>query len=256
MEVAMLARLAVRGIVSLSMVLMVATLTGCANNFTHANRSREEGMTYYKEKAYGDAAGAFRNAIRQDPRDYRSHFYLGVSYDELKTHQQAFSSYRTALEVMSQLKQELYEPAFRQMAIDAYATSIARYDDQELELNRVEDRAKLGQKAEDWFILAKIYRLRGDADAAMDAYRRAARWDVNDFHSRKEFGLYLLDPLGQTKDAEYWLRQAYRLDPTDDAVNAGLSRLGVTPLPQVPREPQQVKGPPRSSGGFVQAPRD
>ena len=66
-----------------------------------------------------------------------------------------------------------------------------------------------------------------------------------DFDIRKEFGLYLLDPLQQAREAEYYLKQAYRLNPTDEAVNAGLARLGVamTPTP-TPAAHQPPANPP------------
>lgn len=248
-------------------------LTGCTQDVvTFANKSREEGMLFYNEKAYSDAAGAFRNAIRQDPRDARSHFYLGVCYDELKQHQQAFSQYRTALEVLKQTHQETTDTEFYEMILDTLAGSIARYDEGETELNKAEARAKGSQVAEDWFILAKIYRQRGDADRAIDAYKRAARWDTADFHPRKELGLYLLEPLNQTQEAEYWLRQAYRLEPNDESLNAGLEKLGITPNPSYKTKdeparrvgpytpaqepPQQRAGGHLPAAGTAQTPRD
>lgn len=248
-------------------------LTGCTQDVvTFANKSREEGMLFYNERAYSDAAGAFRNAVRQDPRDARSHFYLGVCYDELKQHQQAFSQYRTALEVLKQTHQETTDTEFYEMILDTLAGSIARYDEGEVELNNVEKKAKGSQIAEDWFVLAKVYRQRGDADRAIDAYKRAARWDTADFHTRKELGLYLLEPLNQTQEAEYWLRQAYRLEPNDDALNAGLQKLGINPHPaykakdeparrtgpHTPAQdpPQQRAASPLQGNGTAQAPRD
>jgi tetratricopeptide (TPR) repeat protein len=213
----------------LSLLLLAG---GCTQDvITYGGKSHHEGMRLYQEKAYVDAAGAFRNAVRQDPRDYHSHFYLAVCYDESSQHQQAFAQYRTALDVLKQARMEIADNDVYQMVLDSYASSVARFDQGEVELNNVEARAKNSQISEDWFILAKIYRLRGDADQAIDAYKRAARWDSSDYHPRKELGLYLLEPLKQNREAEYWLRQAYRLEPNDDALNAGLDRLGVVPFP-------------------------
>jgi Tfp pilus assembly protein PilF len=224
-------------------------LAACTEVVTFSRKSREEGMRLFAEKAYGDAAGAFRNAIRQEPRDYRSHFYLGVCYQEMAEYQQAFQEYYTALDVMSNTQEGKFDPDFRLIVLDTLAGAIAQHDAQEVELNKVEARAKAGQKAEDWFLLGKIYRLRGDGDMALECYRRAARWDTDSFAIRKEFGLYLLDPLNQRQEAEYYLRQAYRLDPNDEAVNAALARLGVVPFPPykekdtLPRTPQPYTGP-------------
>src|SRR5262249_28511693 len=159
------------------LVFVMFALAGCGEAFTYANKSREEGMRLYSENAYGDAAGAYRTAIRQDPRDYKSQFYLGVCYDQMNEHQQAFSQYRITLHVMANTQAGKEDPDFRQMVLDTLATSVARYDQGEVELNQIESATRGAQSAEDWFLLAKVYRLRGDADRAIDAYRRAARWD-------------------------------------------------------------------------------
>jgi Tfp pilus assembly protein PilF len=263
MEVAMMARLLSkqgRSLVLLPLFsLLLIAASGCTEAVTFANRSREEGMRLYADKAYTDAAGAFRNAIRQDPRDYESQFYLGVCYDEQGQHQQAFSQYRTTLEIMANTQAGRNEDEFRLTVIDTFASSLARYDVQEVELNRLEKQFKDSQKAEDWFLVAKVYRLKGDADRAIDSYRRAARWDNWNFPIRKEFGLYLLEPLGQTRDAEYWLRQAYHIDPNDEQVNAGLAKLGIVPAPSLKAkdEPQRATGQkPAPVGGSANLPKD
>src|SRR5882724_7748866 len=85
MEVAMRAAIASL-LVSLSLIS-----SGCTEALTYANKSREEGQRLYDQHYYADAAGAFRNSIRQDPRDFRSQYYLGLCYDELKQHHQAFA---------------------------------------------------------------------------------------------------------------------------------------------------------------------
>jgi Tfp pilus assembly protein PilF len=258
---------------SLALLSLLVFSTGCTDVITYANKSREEGLRLYDERAYADAAGAFRNAIRQDPRDYRSHYFLGVCYDNLRQHHQAFSEYRISLEVISKMGALFTEPEFRLKVLDAYGTSLARAEN-EAELNALEKRAATSTRGEEWFILAKAFRTRGDADRAIDCYTRAARLASDDFFIRKEFGLYLLDPLSQNQDAEYWLRQANRLQPNDEQVNAGLQRLGVSLKSARMREPAPTLTPPRQTtvtpviqpisapvaqpirGGAVQLPRD
>jgi tetratricopeptide (TPR) repeat protein len=209
---------------------VILFLASCQDLMTFSLQGESEGMRLYSERMYGDAAGAFRNSVRQDPQNYHSHFYLGVCMEELKEYQQAFQSYYTALEVMSHTPAGRFDDEFRLIVLDTLAEAIAQHDLGETELNKAENRAKTSQKAEDWFMLAKVYRIKGDADMAMDCYRRAAKWDNTSFPIRKEFGLYLLDPLNQRPEAEYYLRQAYRIEPNDEAVNGALARLGITPL--------------------------
>jgi tetratricopeptide (TPR) repeat protein len=153
---------------------------------------------------------------------------------------------------MSQLGPNFVDPNFRQQVLDAYGASVARHDENESEVNALTKRAQGGTTGEEWFILAKAFRLRGDADRAIDAYTRAARVAGDNFFIRKEFGLYLLDPLAQNKEAEYWLRLANRLQPSDQEVNAGLAKLGVTitassrsrePIPRTPPPRQAIVTP-------------
>jgi Tfp pilus assembly protein PilF len=240
MEVAMRAAVAsvLLGILFLS--------TGCTEVITYAGKSRDAGLRLYSEGATADAAGAFRNAIRQNPRDFESHYYLGICYDDLKQRHQAFSEYRISLDVMNQMGRYFYDPDFRQKVITAYSISLARAEN-DSEINALEKRAQASSRGEEWFILAKAFRSRGDADRAIDCYARAARADSSDFYIRKEFGLYLLDPLAQNQDAEYWLRQAYRLQAYDDDVNAGLQKLGISPKSARLREPAPRLTPPRQT---------
>ena len=238
-----------RNLLAVAVFSLFTFISGCTDVITYANKSREEGLRLYNERAIADAAGAFRNAIRQDPRDYQSQFYLGVCYDDLNQHHQAFSQFHISLDVMTQLGRNYYDPEFRQRVLDAYGASIARHDQNDSEINALEKRAAAGTKGEEWFILAKAFRIRGDADRAIDSYNRAARAAGDDFNIRREFGLYLLDPLNQTKEAEYWLRQASRLNSHDDAVNAALEKLGVNPQQAArARQPgERLTPPPREA---------
>ena len=216
-------------------VLALLLSIGCAEQFTTARRSREYGLGLYRERNYGDAAGAFRNGIRQDPRDFESHYYLGVCYDEMNQHQQAFACYRTALDVMATTLGGKGEDEFRLQVLETFAKSIAQFDAREVELTQLEQRAAQGQKAEDWFLVAKVYRIRGDADKAIESYRKAVYYQMDNFAIRKEYGLYLLDPLNQRQDAENQLRAAWRLNGNDQTVVAALNSLGARDV--------QLKGP-------------
>jgi Flp pilus assembly protein TadD len=220
-----------RFVLSLPLLICALGMLGCAESFTTSRRSNEEGMRLYSQNMYGDAAGAFRDAVKQEPRLYQAHFYLGVCYDQLREHQQAFREYRTTLEIMDADVQGHWDDAFRQIVLDTYAAAVARYDEHEVELAELERRAATNPGVNNLFLLAKACRLRGDADAALAAYRKAAVADKWDFNVRKELGLYLLDPLQLREEAAYYLQQAHRLDPNDLAVNTGLAQLNINPPP-------------------------
>jgi Tfp pilus assembly protein PilF len=220
-----------RGIFSAAVaVFPLISLTGCADVITYANKSRDRGIELYNEGAYGDAAGAFRNAVKQDPRQYHSHYYLALCYDQMGQHHMAFSQYRTAMDVMSRSLAGKTDHETRPKIINSYADSIVRHDGGDVELTALTQSAEANRRAQEWVVLAKVYRIRGDADMAIDSYRRAAHWDdARDLMVRKEFGLYLLE-LSQAKDAEYYLRQAYHINPGDEQVVAGLRRIGLVPV--------------------------
>src|SRR5688500_13469262 len=156
-------------------------LTGCADVITYAHKSHGQGIDLYNEGAYGDAAGAFRNAVKQDPRQYLSHYYLALCYDQMCQYHQAFSQYRTALDVMDRSLAGQVDHETRPKITDAYAQSIVRHDSGDVELTTLTRKAEASRRAQDWVVLAKVYRMRGDVDLAIDSYRRAAHWDAQEF---------------------------------------------------------------------------
>jgi tetratricopeptide (TPR) repeat protein len=221
---------------------LVAGGAGCADVITNGKSSREEGIYQYDQAAYGEAAGAFANAVRQNPRDYRSHYYLGQSYEKMGQHQQAIHAYKSALDTQYTTLAGKEDVAFRPKVLDGLAGAIARGDTRDVELNFVEQNAKNSQSAEQYWLLAKIYRNRGDADLALDAYNRAALIEPKNFYIQKDHGLYL-EQLGQAKRAEPTLKKAYALNTEDADVNAALRRIGVVPGPSLKDQRQLVEPP-------------
>src|SRR5687767_7344729 len=77
--------------------LSVGGGAGCADVITYASDARRDGLKNMQEGNTVDAAGSFRNAVRQDPRDYKSYYYLGQCYDQMNSQHQAIQSYRSGL---------------------------------------------------------------------------------------------------------------------------------------------------------------
>jgi tetratricopeptide (TPR) repeat protein len=196
------------------------------------DNSRKQGITLYKAGNYTDAVGAFQNAVRTDPRDYQSLYYLGMSYDALKSYQQAIGAFNSSLDMIQRDRQGKLDKSFRTKILDGLASSIAKSDNREREIATIVSRATARENAQDWMILAKTYRNMGDADAAMDAYNRANKLEPRNFIIAKDYGLYL-EGTGQNAKAEAMLKTAYRLDPDDAQVNDGLRRLGIVPGPSL-----------------------
>jgi tetratricopeptide (TPR) repeat protein len=225
---------------------------GCADSVTRSRDIRAQGISQYNAGAYGDAAGTFRQSIAQDPRDYRSHYYLAASYEAMGLPQQAIQSYKASLDVMLLSHAGREDAEFRNRVLDGLAGAVARSDDRHIEMDAIERQARSSPSAEGYFLLAKAYRFAGDHDSALDAYNRARLLESRNFYILKEHALYL-EQLGQTDRAVPMLRQAYVMNPNDHQVDLALRRHDIIPGPSlrdeqdlqpplVPKGPVQVRG--------------
>ncbi|HEX3355577.1 MAG TPA: tetratricopeptide repeat protein [Tepidisphaeraceae bacterium] len=212
--------------------LIGVMLVGCADIITYSKDSRKHGLELYNQEQYADAAGAFRNATKQNPLDYQSYCYLGESYEQLGQHEQAIHAFRTSLEVMNKDVIGKHDIAFRQNVLNGYASAISKADTREAEINDLESHAKGDGAAENWFVLGKVFAFKGDPDSGIDAYSRATLSDPDNFYIAKEYGLYL-QRLGQNQKAETALRKAYSLNPQDVEVTNALRSIGVVPGPSL-----------------------
>jgi len=218
-------------------------VVGCQQEIiSHGPAARAEGVKAYEEGQYADAAGSFRNAIRSDPRDYRSQFYLGQSYEQMRQYQQAIQAYKASLDAQPLTLAGKEDQSQRLKTIDALASVISKSDQRDSEINAIDQRAKTGNNAQDYLLLGKIYANRGDADSAIDAYNRAFVINPQDFTIAKVYGLYLAQ-IGQNQRAAQALRKAYTLNQNDDQVNEALRRLNVVPGPGLKDESALVKPP-------------
>jgi len=194
--------------------------------------SRQEGTRLFNEGKYDDAAGAYRNATKQDPRDYHSHFYLAICYEAMKSPRQAIGSYKTTLDVMRRTLEGQEDPTFRAKVIDSLTSCIGRSADRNSEIDLLEKCANTTNKAEDFVILAKAHQYSGDADSALAAYTRASRLEPKNFYVLREMGIFL-SQIAQNDQAAPLLRRAYVIDPKDPEVNAALRRIGIIPGPSI-----------------------
>lgn len=216
---------------------------GCQQEIINRSPSaRAEGLRAFEEGEYADAAGSFRQAIRSDPRDYRSQFYLGKSYENLRQYQQAIQAYKASLDAQPRTLAGKEDKQQQIATIKALAEVIAKSDNSNAETNLIEQAAKNGKQSQEWLLLANVHRNRGDADSALDAYNRAALSDPKDFTIVKEYGLYL-EQVGQQPRATQQLKKAYALNANDEQVNNALRRLNIVPGPGLKDERALVKPP-------------
>lgn len=224
--------------------LLLSALAGCStsNVVTFSQSDRKEGLKLYEQGRYTDAATHFRQQIRRNPGDYHAHYYIGACYDKTGQAQQAIHAYKSSLDTQNTTLEGREDKAFRANTIDGLATAIAKSDKSDVELNALEQKARDQQSGENYFALAKIYRYRGDADSAIDAYNRATLLAPKDFYVAKDHGLYL-EQAGQRQLAEPTLKKAYALNSNDADVNAALRRIGVVPGPGLLDEKDLARPP-------------
>jgi tetratricopeptide (TPR) repeat protein len=208
--------------------------TSCSGMFVKAEDPKAAGMRLYQEQNYTESAGAFRNAIRRDPRDYKSHYYLAVACNADGRYQEAIEQFRAALDIMNVTYEGKEDTAFRLKVIDGLAMTVgnAKADPHDTQLNLFERQARASQKAEDFYLLAKIYRNRGDADLTLENYQHAVLLDNHYFPALKEYGLFL-QQAGLNQRAVTALSQAYRINDKDEQVIGALRMLGVIPGPSI-----------------------
>ena len=205
---------------------MMLTAGGCANALSYAKDDRATGMSLYNDGNYVEATAAFSNATRQDPRDFRSYYYEGASYEAQHKYQQAISCYRASLDEMPLTLDGKNSPEFRNKTIDSLATAIAHSESHGIETAALEKKCAGKASVEDQWLLAKVYRYTGDADAAIDAYTKAILIEPDNFTIAKEAGLYEA-ALGQAERAQFALKKAHAADGSDAQVNDALRDLGV-----------------------------
>lgn len=212
---------------------MLLGIAGCgADVMNLSSKAQREGLALYNEGQYDEAAGTFRNSIRENPRNYKSFYYLGACYDSMKQYQLAAQAYRSSLDVMPFTMAGDEDVEFRARTLDALATAIARGDSGVAQLVREEQNSTGQAKVENAFLLAKVYRYTGDVDGALDTYNRATMLDKKNFAIAKEYGLYLIQ-VGQSQKAERPLKRAYSINSRDAQVNAALRQLGIVPGPTI-----------------------
>jgi cytochrome c-type biogenesis protein CcmH/NrfG len=170
---------------------LFVSLPGCADNITYAHDAENKGMEYYNKQQYSDAAAAFRNAARQNPREYKAHYYLAASEDALGNYQEAMVSYKACLDVMNTTLEGRYDYPLRDKVLSALADDIAKSANRDAEIANLQNHATSTKNPEFYILLARIYRNSGDADSALDAYNKATLIDPKDSSNQKEYGLYL-----------------------------------------------------------------
>src|SRR5690606_21930510 len=128
-------------ILTLSAAAMTVAIVGCADIVTYSQDAQQQGMQYYNAGQYTDAAGAFRNAVKQAPGNYEARYHLGNSYVRIGSYEKAIQSYRAALDAMSINYEGQRDTEFRAKVIDGLAQAVAQSPNRHAEMNALEEAA-------------------------------------------------------------------------------------------------------------------
>jgi Tfp pilus assembly protein PilF len=211
----------------ISLALGVSLLAGCAEPLTYSQDFKREGLRQYNTGDYLSAAGSFEAAAKQDPTDYHTQYYLGRCYEQTGEYQLAMEAYRLCLKLRPIMPAGRADVATRERTLSRLAILIAHHDTTDSEINALQQQAVDSQSGDDYRLVARVFALRGDADTAVDCYRRAFARDEENFDLAKEYGLYLVK-IDQTTAAATVLRKAWALNSSDAQVVQTLRGLGVT----------------------------
>lgn len=223
-------------------------LTGCGDAMSHSADARHDGMKLYSAGAYEDATGAFKAAVRSNPRDHLSYYYLGKCYEASGAYTDAIGAYKASLETLPRSIHARNDKKQNAEIFDALANAIAKAPGKEGEIAKLQNgQSPLHGAGRTSFLLAKVHIAGGDPDAAIEAYQEATKQAPKDQEIFRSYGLWLAS-IGQGEPAKAPLTRAYALDDQDAEVIAALRSLGVVVGPSLKNEneiarPFMPKGP-------------
>lgn len=216
---------------------LVLSLGGCQEVFTYSKDAQKEGVKLYVAGDYTNAAGAFRESVRQQPGNYMGWYYLGMSDLQTNNYQDAIVAFRTARGLIGKTLEGKHDAVTHDAILTGLATAIAKCDQKDIETDAVAKEASDYSSGEAYFLLGQVYAFRGDPDSAINAFNQASLIDPNNFSLFKTYGLYA-EHMGVKQKAEPALRRAYQINPNDAEVNGALRRIGVVPGPSLIGEDQ------------------
>jgi Tfp pilus assembly protein PilF len=213
-------------VASIVLASAACVLAGCAQPLSYSQDFKHEGIRQYNSGEYLAAAGSFKASARQNPADYQTQYYLGLTEEKNGESQSAIEAYRLCLKLRPATPAGRFDVAMREKVLNRLAPLIAHTEPADPEINALQQEAAADRSPDDYRLLARVFALRGDADSAMTSYRSGFSVAPDDFLLAKEYGFYLLK-VNQPAEGTRVLKLAWQIDSSDRQVDQTLRDLGV-----------------------------
>lgn len=175
-----------------------------------------EGIQFYKQENYGEAARILEAARKDDPRSSTAAFFLGLTYKQLLDYQKALPNLRDAVTLEPKIKEALVE--LIEVLYHLYEEGKAEETKKWIEVAEKEDiyPAKVA------FLKGLVLAKEGNNSAARESFEKAKSLDKTLAQSADvQIALSLVNEK-EFKKARDSLRTAIQQDPTTDL--AGFAR--------------------------------
>ncbi len=210
-----------RSALLLPVLILGLAHVGCATRPIESVRTSADFQ--FQQQHYGQAAIGYTEIVDRAPGDWRAQYRLGLCELDIGNPDRA----RTALEIA-----HARQPANPDI-VDSLAEAMFRQGDERSLMDLLSDRAETEQTVRAWLRLGRYSAELGDADTALTAFETAIELDAGRSAEPYIQTALFSQQIGDLDGALRRLRQAYRINPGDPAVDRRLRDLGEVPGPTI-----------------------
>lgn len=225
-----------RGIIfTLTLIVMGMGLGACERHPIASRTERQRGYEALYVQDQDKAFIHFQEAIERDPTDWKSHVELGKLYLDRG------EPIRAQLHLDQALRLRMDQPERKEIT-DLLAESLYQQGRYESLYALLRETSEAFGTTEDYLREGDFALKTGDADAALVAYRKAARFAREDDARPYDRMADLYEAAGDARNTVLMLRYVFYFRPADPDLAQRLRAHGVIPGPTVgikpPREDQ------------------
>jgi len=214
-----------------AVLVAAVALVGCGSGHSQL---RKQGVEAYQAKDLLRADQLLRQAVTQDPTDWKSLFCLG----QIQSEQGRWLESQLSLEKAFELHHHGSQTAD---ILDLLAETLSHQHHISQLNTLLEQAVEAYGTSRDYSRLGRHLKRLGDIDAAKLAYRKAAFFapmgDARPFLALADF----FESISDTHNALTALRHAYTITPGDPILNDRLRRYGIVPGPTAGITPENVQ---------------